>query len=601
VLLSRELSIGLVEGGDLTLRDGQVFLKTLRGLQRIGVLLRRKEGHRVDSLELAAGTGVPGLLDAIRGGSVRMVNDAGSGLAEAPALAAFLPALARRLLGEDLRLASQATLWLGEGAVVRTVLRDLEGWLVRRATDGDAPPIVPMMLSTAERAELAAQMEADPASYAASVAPTPSLSPCAGERGLEAKPIALRMFMTFDGTRWRAFPGGLARALSEEDALAGRLPRNALSKDVWVMEDEASTVQGALGLFTPTLAIRRTSGDLPSRVADNFYWLGRYLERLEEAARLQRAIITRILRPSPTAREIAEMRILVASLTKVKMMDSEDASVLGAGMLASAVMRAFRHEGGMRRVLAHVARQVGQLRDRLTGEMHAVLTRSLRILAENMKRLPNDANVRSLEYASNLTTEILEFAATVAGLAAENMVRGGGRLFLDFGRRMERAQSITAELAQVLDQPGALTQPGRVEAGLRLALELRDSVITYRARYLAVLQPAPALDLILADEGNPRGLAFQLIAARELLREIVEEGDSLLLSMEPLLQETHDIVQEVLRSPDQMATTARLPPQLRKLEQAIGAVADRVSRRYFTLLPVARSLGIESPSLRGAA
>ncbi len=85
------MSIGLVEGGDLTLRNGQVFLKTLRGLQRIGVLMRRKEGHRVDSLELSAGTGVPGLLDAMRSGSVRMVNDPGSALAEAPALAAFLP------------------------------------------------------------------------------------------------------------------------------------------------------------------------------------------------------------------------------------------------------------------------------------------------------------------------------------------------------------------------------------------------------------------------------------------------------------------------------------------------------------------------------
>ncbi|MDB5403310.1 MAG: hypothetical protein JWQ55_5328 [Rhodopila sp.] len=601
VLLSRELSIGLVEGGDLTLRNGKVFLKTLRGLQRIGVLLRRKEGHGVDSLELSSGTGVPGLLDAIRGGSVRMVNDPGSGVAEAPALAAFLPALARRLLGEDLQLASQATLWLGEGAVVRTVLRDLEGWLVRPATDGNAHPVVPMMLSTAERANLAARMAANPAAFAASVAPNPSVAPCAGEHGLEAKPIALRMFMTFDGTRWRAFPGGLARALSEEDALAGRLPRNALSKDVWVMQDETSTVQGALGLLTPTLAIRRTAGDLPSRVADNFYWLGRYLERLEEAARLQRAIIARILRPSPTAREVAEMHILVASLVKAKMMDAEGASVLGAGMLASAVMRAFRHEGGMRRVLAHVARQVEQLRDRLTGEMHAVLTRSLRILGENMKRLPPDSKAQALEYASNLTTEILEFAATVAGLAAENMVRGGGRLFLDFGRRVERAQSITGELAQVLDQPRALTQPGRVEAALRLALELRDSVITYRTRYLAVLQPAPALDLILADEGNPRGLAFQLAAARDLLREIVEDGDSLLMAMEPLLQETRDIVQEVLKSPDQMATTARLPPRLRKLEQAIGAVADRVSRRYFTLLPIARSLGVDSELLRGAA
>ncbi|PPQ26873.1 circularly permuted type 2 ATP-grasp protein [Rhodopila globiformis] len=601
VLLSRELSIGLVESGDLTLRGGSVFLKTLRGLQRIGVLFRRKDGERVDSLELAAGAGVPGLLDSIRSGAVRMVNDAGTALVEAPALAAFLPTLARRLLNEDLRLQSQATLWLGEGAVVRTVLRDLEGWVVRAATDGGSPPVVPMMLSTAERDDLAARMAADPAGFAATVAPTPSLAPCAGPRGLEARPIALRMFMTFDGTRWRALPGGLARAMSEEDALAGRLPRNAVSKDVWVMADETSVIHSPFALATPALAIRRTAGDLPSRVADNFYWLGRYLERLEEGARLQRATITRILRPSPSARETSELQILIACLSNVRMMDPEDASVLGAGMLAGSVMKAFRPNGGMRRVLAHVSRQVETLRDRLTGEMHAVLTRSLRELGEKMRHLPAESNIRALEVTSHLTSEILQFAATVAGLAAENMVRGGGRLFLDFGRRMERAQAIAAELRQVLDQPGAATQPGRVETGLRLALELRDSVITYRNRYLGILQPAPALDLILADEANPRGLAFQLAAARELLREIAEDGDMLLLAMEPLLQETRDIVHAVLQSPDQMAATARLPPRLRQLDLAIADVGDRVSRRYFTLLPVARSLGMEPEPLRGAA
>ncbi len=601
VLLSRELSINLVEGGDLTLRDGKVFLKTLRGLQPIGVLLRRKEGHLVDSLELSAGTGVPGFLEALRAGSVRMVNDPGSGLAEAPALAAFLPRLARRLLDEDLQLASQATLWLGEGAVVRTVLRDLEGWVIRPATDGNSVPVVPMMLSSGERAALSARMAVNPAAYAASIAPNPSVAPCAGPNGLEAKPVALRMFLSFDGNRWRAFPGGLARALSEEDGLSGRLPRNALSKDVWVLAEESSTIQGALGLLTPNLAIRRTAGDLPSRVADNFYWLGRYLERLEEAARLQRAMIARILRPSPSAREIAEMQVLMASLSSAGMVDAEESAVLGVAMLASTVMRAFRHDGRTRRVLAHVSRQVDQLRDRLTGEMHTVLTRSLRELGDRMRKLPADSDSQAVEHASHLTTQILEFAATVAGLAAENMVRGGGRLFLDFGRRTERAQAIATELAEVLDQPGAVSQPGRVEAGLQLALELRDSVITYRSRYLSVLQPAPALDLILADDGNPRGLAFQLAAVRDLLREIVEDGDSLVAAMEPLILEAQDIVQEVMRSPDQMATTARLPPRLRALARAIAAVAERVSRRYFTLLPVARNLGTDSLPLRGAA
>ncbi len=496
---------------------------------------------------------------------------------------------------------SQATLWLGEEAVVRTVLRDLEGWVIRPATDGDAVPVVPMQLSKPDREALAARVAARPAAFAASVAPNPSVAPCAGPDGLEPRAVALRMFLAFDGERWRALPGGLARALSEEDGLAGRLPRNALSKDVWVLAEEGDAVQGALGLFTPTLAIRRTSGDLPSRVADNFYWLGRYLERLEEGARLQRAMIARILRPSPTARELAEMHVLMANLSSVGMVDPEEKAVVGVGMLASTVLRAFRTNGRMRHSLDSVASQVQQLRDRLTGEMYSVLTRSLRELTEAMRRLPADNDPRVLELASHLTAEILEFSAAVAGLAAENMVRGGGRLFLDFGRRTERARAIATELADVLDQPHASSQPGRVEAALRLALELRDSVITYRSRYLSVLQPAPVLDLILADDGNPRGLAFQLSALRDLLHEMVEEGDSLINAIDPLLQETHEIVQEVMRSPDQLATTARLPPRLHALADAINDVAERVSRRYFTLLPVARSLGVESEPLRGAA
>ncbi|MGE0223665.1 MAG: circularly permuted type 2 ATP-grasp protein [Acetobacteraceae bacterium] len=601
VLLSRELSIGLVEGADLTIRGGQTFLKTLRGLQHIGVLMRRQRSALVDPLELGVGAGTPGLLDAVRGGAVRLVNSCGTGVAEAPGLAAFLPTLARRLLNEDLLIPSQATLWLGEGAVVRTVLRDLQGWVIRQATDGAAVPISPMLLSAAQREELTARVAAQPTRYAATVAPQPSVAPCVGPHGLEPKPVALRLYMVFDGSRWRALPGGLARALSEEDALAGRLPRSAMSKDVWVIADESAAVQGALGLTTPTLAIRRTAGDLPSRVADHFFWLGRYLERLEEAARLQRAIIARILRPSPTPREMSEMQLLAACLGSAEIMPREETSILGPSLLAPAVLRAFRGNGAMRRLLGQVSGQVEQLRDRMTGEMHVVLTRSLRDLGDAMRHLPPDTDPRALEQASHLTTSVLQFAATVAGLAAENMVRGGGRLFLDFGRRVERAQAILAELAQLLDQPNAASQPGRIELALRLALELRDSVITYRSRYLAVLQPAPALDLILADEGNPRGLAFQLLTIRDLLREIMEDSDSLLASVDPLLQQVHEIVRDVLRATDQAVAAAFMPARLRALETTIASLSDQVSRRYFTLLPVARSLGVDDEPLRGAA
>jgi len=183
------------------------------------------------------------------------------------------------------------------------------------------------------------------------------------------------------------------------------------------------------------------------------------------------------------------------------------------------------------------------------------------------------------------------------------MVRGGGRLFFDFGRRVERAHAILEQLGALLEQAPGAVQQGHVEAGLQLALELRDSVITYRTRYLAVLQAAPALDLMLADEANPRGLAFQLLAMRDLLRQITEEGDSLLGSVDRALRDAREIVTDVLAAPNQMQAAGRLTETLSTLELAIEAIADRVSRRYFTLLPIARSLSVdaEPASLPGAA
>jgi uncharacterized alpha-E superfamily protein len=375
-----------------------------------------------------------------------------------------------------------------------------------------------------------------------------------------------------------------------------------VSKDVWVLPDEFAATRFVPALDTHPMEIRRTAGDLPSRVADNFYWLGRYLERMEEAARLRRALIPRVTRPSASPHERADIDLLSACLRKAGMLRSEDTFEHGTVARNAAVLSAFRAEGPMRRLLGRVANMSAQLRDRLTGEMHMILTRSLQSLGEAMNRLPPDTDPRAVERASVLTTDILQFSAAIAGLAAENMVRGGGRLFFDFGRRMERAHAIIEQLSQLLEQPPGAVQAGHVEAGLQLALELRDSVITYRARYLAVMQAAPALDLILADEGNPRGLAFQLFAIRDLLRQITEEGDSLLVAIDRALRDAREIVTDVLWAPNQMQAAARITEKLAGLGSLIESVADRVSRRYFTLLPIARNLSVDAePASRSGA
>ena len=155
-----------------------------------------------------------------------------------------------------------------------------------------------------------------------------------------------------------------------------------------------------------------------------------------------------------------------------------------------------------------------------------------------------------------------------------------------------------------LEFPGVAQQPARVEHGLRLALELCDSSITYRSRYLAVLQPAPALDLMLADDGNPRGLAFQLAAMRALLSEIAGSTDNTLAVAAAALQdEPQSMIHMVSEAADQSVASLFLPARLRALRDAVAELSDRVSRRYFALLPTARTVGIEAPvpPMRGAA
>ncbi|MBC9206840.1 circularly permuted type 2 ATP-grasp protein [Roseomonas aerophila] len=577
VLLARELSCALVEPNDLSVRNGAVFVKTLKGLQPVDVLLRRVAGPGLDPLEFdhAVG-GVPGLLDAARHGTVKLANEPGGGVVEAAGLTALLPALCRRLLGEDLLLPQAETLWLADPLALGRVLDDLTGWIIRPAT-GRGRSQVPALMDLAERAELAARIEARPADYAASAAVPSSVAPCVVGDRLAPRPVRLRMFLMQDGARWHTLPGGLARV---EDA------DGTTAKDVWVLNEEDSRITGPVAQPQQPLSIRRSAGDLPSRAADNLFWLGRYVERLEGAARLIRATLTRLDRGPLLPREVAELQALAQCLSHCGLAAVEDQPSGGAtAALRAALLRSVAEGGVVAGLFAQVARLIGSVRDRLTADMYATFTLPLR----GLRAVASQA--RELEALEAAMGGVLRYTASVAGVAAENMVRAGGYTFLDLGRRVERAQSVAAQLHFALAQP-----PSRIEGGLRLALELCDSVITYRSRYLGVLQPAPALDLVLADPGNPRGLGFQLHALHRLLTELAEGTQSDLADAAArLISEVEAMPGIVLSSQDgQAAATGALSPSLGRIEDEVASLSDAVTRRYFALLPLAQALGGQS-------
>lgn len=581
VVLSREISAALVEAGDLTVRGGALYLKTLSGLQPVDVLLNRTEGASLDPLEFPAAhaaLGVPGLLDAARHGALTVLNAPGAGLAESPALMAFLPALCRRLLGEELLLESLETHWLGSPGAMDRVAGAEGQWLLRPATDGAAQS-VPM---TGPEAVARA---ANPRGFAATAWPVSSQAPSYGGHGLAPMQVMLRLFAISDGQCWHALPGGFARTLEPGQPVTGRLPQNGLAKDVWVLTEDEAPIRGPGPQALPPLPIRRSAGALPSRVADNLFWLGRYVERLDRAARLIRATAARLRRGAALPHESAEVMALARCLRDAGLIGEEAMPTLaGASSLGGAIGRAAMPDGAVGQLQARVAGLAGMVRDRLTADMHTSFTQALRAA-----RTAGEAAHSGLDAVSRAMVANLRFTNALAGVAAENMVRGGAWLFLDLGRRVERGQNVLSEIELMLKVP-----PARVEPGLRLILELCDSVITYRSRYLAVLQPAPVLDLVLADPSNPRGLAFQLAAIQSALTEVaVDAEDSLAEEAATLRRQVDAMVLDVLGSRDQAVAASALPPRLAAMAEALRALSDAMTRRYFALLPPARALGLD--------
>lgn len=587
LFLARELSATLVEASDLTARGDRLFLKTLRGLQAVDVVLRRVPGPGCDPLELdsASHGGVPGLLHVVRMGGAAVSNDPGSGLAESPAVAAFLPRACERLLGAPLLLPGIETLWLGDPDALALVRAAPENFLLRPARDGTRPATVLGELSDAALAEVMARIAADPAGFAATRALAPSGGPSVTPDGLAPKPVVLRAFLVAgaDGG-WRALPGGLARVIEDADRLAGRLPRRGLSKDVWVLSEEGIDIVGPAAAPAPALAVRRQPADLPSRLLDNLYWLGRYVERLEEGARLLRASLTRLMRAPMLPRDHAQLRALARCLADAQLVDGEAAQATpGTAALSNALLDSCRTDRPMLRLFDDIERLAGSVRDRITADMWVGLSAEL-AQARNVMR---DACGGPDELLA-ATASTIRFSTYIAGMAAENMVRGGARLFLDLGRRIERASAIARDTAYALDGP-----PQRMEAGLSLALEMADSQITYRTRYLAVLQPLPVLDLVLADPANPRGLAFQFHAAAEALSEAAQDrNDPLVLEARMLGTLAAAAAAELPAGAEGFAAAVRLPDTLRRIEARTGTLSEAIARRYFSHVAPQQQLGL---------
>jgi len=588
--LARYLGYMLVEGQDLTVRDNHVFLKTLSGLERVDVILRRVDDDFCDPLELRNDSilGVPGLIEAIRAGNVVTANALGTGLVQSPTFLPFLPGLCRHILGEELKLPSVATWWCGQKAAREHVLKHLDRLVVKpafrsrlRAQDPEKP------MDEAGRAALRRHIEFDPDMFVAQERVEFSTAPSLEKEGLMARPIGLRVFLVATGDGYQVMPGGLTRVLPEAGGRFISLQRGGTSKDTWVLSE--APVEGFTLLHggNQSVELRRTGNNLPSRLADNFFWLGRYTERADATARLLRSALQRFNPERSGGVQTLVAPLLQTLETQGQLPDithkpelRQNAEAFEAELLA-AIFDPTR-PGSLRSTADQLQRLAIHVRDRTSHDMWRVLSKLNDRLTVPAKKLMLAGD------AMDMLNESLLGLAAFHGLARENMTRAQAWRFLDMGLRLERAVYLATLLDAALHSPDA-ENPSLLEA----VLEVADSSITFRSRYTLLPSVPAVFDLVLLDDKNPRSVLFQI-------RQLAKHFDHLPRDRESVPNSGKSIIAKCLSRLNQtdareLAADSRAWPRsevkavIRETLQTLPKLSDAIAASYFAHTAISRT------------
>jgi len=600
--LAQYLGFTLVCGDDLAVRDERLYIKTLGGLQPVDVVWRRVNDEFCDPLELRPEStlGVPGLVQAVRTGNVAIVSPLGSGVVQTPAIMPYLPSLCRQLLGEDLLLPSIPSYWLGDRRAFEAAMPRLATLVIKSAFGRRSnPPVDAAKLSSTEFEALKQAIQKRPRDFVAQERVTPSTTPVIKENRLTPGRFVLRSFAVCQKSEdYWVLPGALAKVADATADFAALRQQGARSKDVWVVSDESVTPFGLVSPSDQPVRISRGGNDLASRVADNLYWLGRYAERAESIARLTRVLASRMadISSQEDLDQRTEFSPLLAALeAQTQFLYAGDAKLpafpdlkLSEQQLRLSLCDEKCH-GSLLAVILAVIRTARVVRDRISLDTWRVLAS----LEQHTIALRELKEQQPLTAMASILNDVVLTMAGFSGLVMESMCRGQAWRFLDMGRRLERATAIVMLLRATLGQ-----QSSREGPLLETVLDIADSGITYRRRYLASLQVAPALDLLLTDTTNPRSVIYQLRALDENVEELpplpnteISSPQRRLLLHASAQIELADL--EQLCAVDASGKRPALKELLRQLGTDLPALSESLSNTYLNHAHVSRHLANE--------
>jgi uncharacterized circularly permuted ATP-grasp superfamily protein/uncharacterized alpha-E superfamily protein len=522
VFLARYLGVTLVEGKDLTVRDDMLYLKTLAGLERVHVLVRRLDDAFCDPVELRADStiGVPGLLQVMRAGNVIVSNVPGSGFVESPALHGFLPGIAEALLGEDLLLPGLPTWWCGEEAAREHAFAHLDEALIVPtwpAAQPDSPPGLEQGVQQLDAWR--DRIEALPDSFTIQRPLPYSCAPRYEDGTLGRRPSVLRVYAIADfNGGWHVMPGGFTRLAAERQATVS-MQFGGSSVDTWVLSSQPISTFSLLPSPMQPADLARKHRTVSSRAAENLFWAGRYSERAENNVRLLRLILGSLESNDADAmfETLVELALYCGLVQSGDVRSDDSLQAFERTLVAN--LHETTGPASIGQVLNAQVRASGEIRGRLSNDHWRTILAARNDFRDGLQRLMPAANANSANgngaspvgggrhdrYDRVTLMDALEHLATqlsaISGAQGDRMTRDEAWRLLFAGRHIERVASMTSILRVVADK-GQLATP----AGFDLLLQLFDSTLTYRSLYPGRLEVPALLDLLVVEPTNPRGL-----------------------------------------------------------------------------------------------
>lgn len=621
--LARYLGLTLVEGHDLTVRDERVYLRTLRGLEPVHVLIKRVDDEFLDPLELRpdSSLGIPGLLQAVRAGHVVVANTPGSAFLESPALLGFLPALSQQLLGQSLHLPGVDSWWCGERAVLTSVLPQIEHMVIKPTyakskLHGMFEATLGRSLTQAQRDEWVGRITRQPERYTLQAYAPLSQMPTwkNAKEGIVPRSVMLRVFALRDGTgmgpaAWRVLPGGLAR-LTGADADIASMQRGGSSADVWVQTHADVDRSSLLPKYNSAASFKHRERMVTSRSGENLYWLGRYTERSENMVRLVRLCFEALNSETPASQnlwawlqQMAQREGLVPEGLPAAHNTGDTKSTAHMGSRRRVFERALiaglnegKHSTSVGYNLRALQQAASSLRERLSTELWNAIVNCVNQFSSDCTHAGTPGKFSAVQAIQALDTASAALAGITGG-QTDRMTRDDGWQLLSIGRHVERLGFLSSALDLAVELGVFESAHEEVDTAqdntshFAALLSLFDSTITFHAQYPQSRELAPLINLLVQDDENPRSLAWVARTLRGRLSKLANtpmgQADAL-ARLVPDLQHT-DLV--ALCTADDTGVYANLRACLTHCTEAAWHVSDAISAHYFNHTDDADSVG----------